>query len=282
MIAIIPVDPCLNMFLIEGKVEFCPDQGGEVEEHKLSQTNILFRAPRMTKIFKILRFIRMVKIFKLIKSSDSLSSNFSQRNKITTGFNRLSLLLGMIMYGCHIMSCFWIFIGNEGFNQGGPNGAGWLHSDNDLGPWLMYLKAFYFIVTTMTTVGYGDMSGGTPHEHIFCILLMLFGVFAFSMITGTLASVLSQMDSETAELTEKLMFLNKIQEHYSLPQNIVDEIRKSLNYDSVMAMRGLNEFIEDLPPQLKTAVAVQIHKPTFTNDPYFKRLANNRMLSFVG
>jgi hypothetical protein len=77
---------------------------------------------------------------------------------------------------------------------------------------------------------------------------MLFGVFAFSMITGTLASVLAQIDNETAELTEKLVFLNKIKEHYDLPKDIVSEIRKAIHYDSVMAMKGLDEFISQLPP----------------------------------
>ena len=102
----------------------------------------------------------------------------------------------------------------------------------------------------MTTVGYGDVSAGTMSEQIFCICLMMFGVFAFSMITGSLASLLGSVDAETAELIEKLMFLNKITTHYKLPHNICTEIRKTLN-DSAMELRGLHEFIENLPPQLR-------------------------------
>lgn len=49
-------------------------------------------------------------------------------------------------------------------------------------------------MTTMTTVGYGDMSGHTLTEHIFCVVLMLFGVFFFSTVSGSLASVLSSID----------------------------------------------------------------------------------------
>jgi hypothetical protein len=46
----------------------------------------------------------------------------------------------------------------------------------------------------MTTVGYGDMSGKTMNEQLFCMGLMLFGVFFFSMISGSLASILASVD----------------------------------------------------------------------------------------
>ena len=53
-----------------------------------------------------------------------------------------------------------------------------------------YLVAFYFTVTTVTTVGYGDVSITTPYEMVFCILTMLVGVVAFSFGSGSLASIL--------------------------------------------------------------------------------------------
>lgn len=43
-----------------------------------------------------------------------------------------------------------------------------------------YLTAFYFTITTITTVGYGDISAGTFTEKIGCIFLMLLGVISFS------------------------------------------------------------------------------------------------------
>ena len=49
-----------------------------------------------------------------------------------------------------------------------------------------YLLAFYFMITTMTTVGYGDISGTNTTERIYCIILMLIGVLTFSYATGML------------------------------------------------------------------------------------------------
>jgi hypothetical protein len=49
-----------------------------------------------------------------------------------------------------------------------------------------------------------------------------------------------------------------------------------------MAMVGLADFVETLPPQLKIAVALFMHKKTFTTHPFFKELGNQRLLSFIG
>lgn len=67
-----------------------------------------------------------------------------------------------------------------------------------------------------------------------------------------------------------------------MPEPLYLEIKKALNYDSAMAMEGIDEFIQELPPSLRMAVSVNIHRKTFTTDPFFKELGDSRMLSFVG
>ena len=56
----------------------------------------------------------------------------------------------------------------------------------DLDPEAKYLFALYFTVTTITTVGYGDISANNPTEQLFCIFTMLMGVIGFSLATSTL------------------------------------------------------------------------------------------------
>jgi predicted PurR-regulated permease PerM len=67
----------------------------------------------------------------------------------------------------------------------------------------VYIHAVYFTVTTMTTVGYGDMSASTKIEHLFCIVLMVLGVIVFTFISGALSSVLSNFDATNAQEQEQ-------------------------------------------------------------------------------
>ena len=84
---------------------------------------------------------------------------------------------------CHVVTCLWIIIsGIEG------NGLPWLQdkeNENDNG--FVYLTSLYFTITTITTVGYGDISGSNSWERIFCILVMMIGVIGFSYATGILS-----------------------------------------------------------------------------------------------
>lgn len=51
-------------------------------------------------------------------------------------------------------------------------------------PWeVKYITAFYFSITTMITVGYGDISPNTNLEMLFGIIVMVLssGIFGYSM-----------------------------------------------------------------------------------------------------
>lgn len=54
----------------------------------------------------------------------------------------------------------------------------------------LYLTSFYFTVTTIVTVGYGDITPISMGEKIICIILMIMGVVSFSFTTGSLASII--------------------------------------------------------------------------------------------
>ena len=62
-------------------------------------------------------------------------------------------------------------------------------------PWELYWVAYYFTVTTTTTVGYGDVYACETSERIFCIFMMIGGVFLFSLTSGALSSVLTSFDA---------------------------------------------------------------------------------------
>ena len=61
----------------------------------------------------------------------------------------------------------------------------------DLTDYELYVTSFYFTVTIIMTVGYGDITAKSMAEKLLCILLMLIGVIAFSFATGLISSIIT-------------------------------------------------------------------------------------------
>ena len=54
----------------------------------------------------------------------------------------------------------------------------------------IYLISTYWTITTITTVGYGDISGTNLAEMAISVVMMLVGVISFSFANASLASII--------------------------------------------------------------------------------------------
>jgi hypothetical protein len=67
----------------------------------------------------------------------------------------------------------------------------------------LYFIYVYWTITTISTVGYGDITPATLIEKFFICHLMILGVVFYSYGNGTLASMISNFDQTNAEFKEK-------------------------------------------------------------------------------
>jgi hypothetical protein len=68
----------------------------------------------------------------------------------------------------------------------------------------IYINAFYFILTTITTVGYGDISGSTLVEFIFSMIVEFFGLSFFSLMSGTVGVMFSGNQSFESLINQRM------------------------------------------------------------------------------
>ena len=74
------------------------------------------------------------------------------------------------------------------------------------------MTCFYYTITTITTVGYGDYSASTFAEQIVACILMFIGVIGFGVASSSLTNVLMQEEIQNESLrkrTETLDMLHK-------------------------------------------------------------------------
>lgn len=95
----------------------------------------------------------------------------------------------------------------------------------------VYITSFYFTVTTVLTVGYGDISAFSLTEMVYCIFLMVMGVLSFSFATGTLSSIIQSYDSKEAAMKEKIATLMQLNNDYKFGKPLYRDLLRTIKYD---------------------------------------------------
>ena len=155
------------------------------------------RLLKVLRFFRFIKVIRLIRVFKLQGIVGRLASFLSLSPLLTalTGFLKTSLI---IMFIAHWIACFWHFIGSL---ETGNVAETWITQNNlQDEDWITrYIAAIYWAVTTMITVGYGDITPVTNSERIFSLFTMLItsGVFAYSM--NSINMLLLNLNSENQE-----------------------------------------------------------------------------------
>ena len=134
----------------------------------------------------------------------------------------------------------------------------------------LYFTSMYFTVTTIVTVGYGDISANNTGERLFCILLMLVGVVAFSFVTGAITSIISDYDSNEANNKAKISILNDIHNDYTLDSDLFNKLTKTIKYDHSKKQKAVSQFVSELPHKLRLELAMVIHERMYDTVNFFK------------
>lgn len=77
-------------------------------------------------------------------------------------------------YICHFLASAWIYIGMLYYAEG----TGWIQKLESEGILRtdyssIYIAGIYYVLLTLTTVGYGDVVGDTDGEHLFQMIVVV-------------------------------------------------------------------------------------------------------------
>ena len=219
-------------------------------------------------IHYILTFIRKLKFIKLFsRDGNNFFISFLNEFEFFTFYGNIYLYFLIFMVLLHNICCIYIIIGKFTYPT-------WINILNlnyyDFNK--IYICSLYYIISTVTTVGYGDISTYTCLERIFGIILLIAGIMGYSLTLTNVSSYINKMNSKTEEFENKMKILDDIKENNSLlSTDLYEKIRRHIIYLNI-EKSDTRLILEDLPLTLRNNLLLTMYDPVIKNFVFFKNL----------
>jgi voltage-gated potassium channel len=215
--------------------------------------------------------IRGIRLLSLVRAL-RLPAFFKRREirqHADRGVARLLIFLFWFLLAANLVTCGWLFLG-----------AG--NIDATLSDPAKYARAFYWCITTLATVGYGDITPVTIPQTLYATAVMILGVAIYGYVISSVTALLSNIDVARNQYMKTMDKVNAFCAYNDLPEGLQKRIR---NYHEYLFESRLGysegDVLAELPDSIKSDVAMHLHRELLAKVPLFRSASENVMREIV-
>ncbi|XP_062861505.1 potassium voltage-gated channel subfamily H member 7-like [Trichomycterus rosablanca] len=219
-----------------------------------------------TTLIGLLKTARLLRLVRVARKLDRYSEY---------GAAVLMLLMCIFALIAHWLACIWYAIGNMekpylehkiGWldNLGVSIGKRYNQSDLSSGPSIKdkYVTALYFTFSSLTSVGFGNVSPNTNSEKIFSICVMLIGSLMYASIFGNVSAIIQRLYSGTARYHTQMLRVKEFIRFHQIPnplrQRLEEYFQHSWNYTNGIDMNM--EVLKGFPECLQADICLHLNQ----------------------
>jgi hypothetical protein len=213
------------------------------------------KTPQLLRLLKIMRFVRILRIIRIFKIGKLMYKleEYIVTDTLSSIVDAIKLLT-IILYVGHWLAWLFYFIGDY---ESSAEPLSWITVNKiiDSSLFTKYMTSYYWAFTTMTTVGYGDITPNTNNEMLFVMfgMIVAWGVFAYSV--GSIGTIVNKSNLMTAEFRTRMLHINQFLMKRDIPNELRLKIMSYLDYlceykrmyklDEEEALNMLNDNLRD-------------------------------------
>ncbi|XP_022249689.1 potassium voltage-gated channel subfamily H member 7-like isoform X2 [Limulus polyphemus] len=226
-----------------------------------------------TTLIGLLKTARLLRLVRVARKIDRYSEY---------GAAVLLLLMATFALIAHWLACIWYAIGNAERPLLNPK-IGWLdhlanathqfYNNSKGGPSIKakYVTALYFTFSSLTSVGFGNVSPNTNMEKIFSILIMLIGSLMYASIFGNVSAIIQRLYSGTARYHTQLLRVKEFIRFHQIPnplrQRLEEYFQHAWTYTNGIDM---NMVLKGFPECLQADICLHLNRQLLENTTPFK------------
>ncbi|XP_075941609.1 potassium voltage-gated channel subfamily H member 4a [Anarhichas minor] len=239
----------------------------------------------VTSLVHLLKTVRLLRLLRLLQKLD----RYSQYSAVV-----LTLLMSVFALLAHWMACVWYVIGRKEIESSNPVTweIGWLQelgkrletpyiNSTMGGPSIpsAYIASLYFTLSSLTSVGFGNVCANTDAEKIFSICIMLMGALMHAVVFGNVTAIIQRMYSRRSLYHTRMKDLKDFIRVHRLPQLLKQRMLEYFQATwSVNNGINANELLHDFPDELRADIAMHLNKDILQL-PVFERASRGCLRS---
>ncbi|XP_022064734.1 potassium voltage-gated channel subfamily H member 4a [Acanthochromis polyacanthus] len=239
----------------------------------------------VTSLVHLLKTVRLLRLLRLLQKLD----RYSQYSAVV-----LTLLMSVFALLAHWMACVWYVIGRKEIESSDPItwDIGWLQElgkrletpyiNSTMGGPSMpsaYIASLYFTLSSLTSVGFGNVCANTDAEKIFSICIMLMGALMHAVVFGNVTAIIQRMYSRRSLYHTRMKDLKDFIRVHRLPQQLKQRMLEYFQATwSVNNGINANELLHDFPDELRADIAMHLNKDILQL-PVFERASRGCLRS---
>uniref|UniRef100_A0A3Q2QQD6 Potassium voltage-gated channel subfamily H member 8 n=1 Tax=Fundulus heteroclitus TaxID=8078 RepID=A0A3Q2QQD6_FUNHE len=229
-----------------------------VVSSQLSQTHTSDFVLDRVSVVHLLKTVRLLRLLRLLQKMD----RYSQHSTVV-----LTLLMSMFALLAHWMACIWYIIVLESILKTdrleSPYGGMVEVNATGSGPSIrsVYIASLYFTLSSLTSVGFGNVSANTDAEKIFSVCIMLIGALMHALVFGNVTAIIQRMYSRWSQYHTRTKDLKDFIRVHHLPQSLKQRMLEYFQTTwSVNNGIDCNELLKDFPDELRSDITMHLNK----------------------
>ncbi|OCT68487.1 potassium voltage-gated channel subfamily H member 5 isoform X4 [Xenopus laevis] len=245
----------------------------------------------MSSLFSSLKVVRLLRLGRVARKLD---------HYLEYGAAVLVLLVCVFGLVAHWLACIWYSIGDYEvidevtntikkdswlYQLGLSIGTPYRYNASGSGQWeggpskdSLYVSSLYFTMTSLTTIGFGNIAPTTDGEKIFSVAMMMVGSLLYATIFGNVTTIFQQMYANTNRYHEVLNNVRDFLKLYQVPKGLSERVM-----DYIVSTWSMSKGIDTekvlaiCPKDMRADICVHLNRKVFNEHPAF-RLASDGCL----
>ena len=187
-------------------------------------------------------------------------------------------IIFLLLVAAHLLACVWIYIAyyiTHGPSYG-PQNNNWMIEGGIINSkdYAIYTSAIYWAMTTLTTVGFGDIGPTSTGERLVATVALIVGIAINALFIGRMSVLMLEFTEASTRHRRQSQLVEKVCGQYNFPSHLRDRIEEltAMTFSGRFATTSLDvdSFLKKLSPSLRMETLHHMHRKIFDNVPVLR------------